>query len=120
MYLCKTLTWLYSEGLIETIGYDYTSNMETEQLKQWQVPQDCSGVRAVICSDLHMSYQKYSNALLQTSCSKKHTYTETQISSEYFNFTTNKTLHNPDNMPGKKQMINYCYPESPSLETVRI
>jgi len=48
-----------------------------------------------------MSYQKHSNALLKTFYSKKRTYTQHQTSSEYFNFTTNKTLHNPVNMPGK-------------------
>lgn len=28
----------YSEGLIETIGFDYTGNVETQQAEQWQVP----------------------------------------------------------------------------------
>lgn len=50
-----------------------------------------------------MSYQKHPSALLKTFYSEKYTYTHPQISSEYFNFTTNKTLHNPVNVPGRKQ-----------------
>lgn len=65
---------------------------------QRQVPWDCSGIRAVISSDLHMSYQNHANASLKTFYTKECTYTQLQISSEYFNFATNKTWQNPVNL----------------------
>lgn len=37
--------------------------------------------------------------------SKKHTYTQLQISSDYFDFTTNKALYRTVKMAGKNTMI---------------